>query len=119
MDILKNDKIVKQTFSITYTLLLTTGAICFIESLTTKDAKIRHIMNIETCISIIAGVFYGRFIKMIDKNDIDFKKLNELRYLDWFTTTPLMLLGLGLVLTYNLKTSFKFKSFLIDRKSVV
>ena len=68
--ILKNDKIVKQTFSITYTLLLTTGAICFIESLTTKDAKIRHIMNIETCISIIAGVFYGKFIKMIDEKGI-------------------------------------------------
>jgi bacteriorhodopsin len=70
-------------------------------------------MNIETCISIIAGVFYAKFIKMIEEKGIDFKKINVIRYMDWFTTTPLMLLGLGLVLTYNLKTSFKFKSFLI------
>ena len=40
MDILKDDKIVRLTFSTTYTLLLTTGAVCLIEALTTKDAKI-------------------------------------------------------------------------------
>jgi bacteriorhodopsin len=108
-----DDNTVKNSFYTSYMLLITTGTITLIEALRTKDDKIRHIMNIETCISIIAGVFYGRFIKMIEENRIDFKKINELRYLDWFTTTPLMLLGLGLVLTYNLKISFKFKSLLI------
>ncbi len=108
-----DDNLIKNSFYTSYMLLITTGTITFIEALRTNDNKIRHIMNIETCISIIAGVFYGRFIKMIDEKGINFKKINELRYLDWFTTTPLMLLGLGLVLTYNLKISFKFKSFLI------
>ncbi len=108
-----NDNLVKNSFYMSYMLLITTGTITLIEALRTKDAKIRHIMNIETCISIIAGVFYGRFLKMITEEGVDFKKINELRYLDWFTTTPLMLLGLGLVLTYNLKISFKFKSFII------
>ena len=107
-----NDNLLKHSFYISYMLFITTGTITLIEALRTNDDKIRHIMNIETCISIIAGVFYGRFIKMIEEG-IDFKKINELRYLDWFTTTPLMLLGLGLVFTYNLKISFKLKSFLI------
>lgn len=108
-----NDNMVKNSFYISYMLLITTGTITLIEALRTNDDKIRHIMNIETCISIIAGVFYGRFLKITNGESIDYNKLNVIRYLDWFTTTPLMLLGLGLVLTYNLKISFKFKSFLI------
>ena len=108
-----NDNLVKNSFYMSYMLLITTGTITLIEALRTKDAKIRHIMNIETCISIIAGVFYGKFIKIFEEKYVDFKQINEFRYMDWFTTTPLMLLGLGLVLTYNLKISFKFKSFII------
>ncbi len=108
-----NDNLVKNSFYMSYMLLITTGTITLVEALRTNDDKIRHIMNIETCISIIAGVFYSKFIKIIEQTGIDFKKINEFRYMDWFTTTPLMLLGLGLVLTYNLKISFKFKSFLI------
>lgn len=108
-----DDNLLKHSFYTSYILLITTGTITLIEALRTNDDKIRHIMNIETCISIIAGVFYGKFIKMIEEKSIDLKTMNELRYLDWFTTTPLMLLGLGLVLTYNLKISFKFKSFVI------
>ena len=107
-----DDNFLKHSFYTSYMLLITTGTITLIEALRTNDDKIRHIMNIETCISIIAGVFYGRFIKMFDEKGVDLEKINELRYLDWFTTTPLMLLGVGLVLTYNLKISFKFKSYL-------
>jgi bacteriorhodopsin len=108
-----DDNFIKNSFYIPYILFITTGTITLIEALRTNDDKIRHIMNIETCISIIAGVFYGKFIKIFEENSVDFKQINEFRYLDWFTTTPLMLLGLGLVLTYNLKIDFKFKSFLI------
>jgi bacteriorhodopsin len=108
-----DDNLIKNSFYMSYMLLITTGTITLIEALRTNDKKIRHIMNIETCISIIAGVFYSKFIKTIEERGVDFKKINEFRYMDWFTTTPLMLLGLGLVLTYNLKISFKFKSFII------
>jgi bacteriorhodopsin len=107
-------ELVKNSFYISYSLLLTTGTICFIEAIRTDDAKIRHIMNVEVCISIVAAMFYGKFIDMIkNTNEIDYNKINIVRYTDWFISTPLMLLGLGLVLTYNLGISFKFKSFLV------
>jgi bacteriorhodopsin len=112
-NIINNDKLVRQTFSVTYTLLLTTGAICFIESLTTKDAKIRHIMNVETAISFIAGYFYSVFLKKIDKENIDYAEINKTRYVDWMLTTPFMILSLGLVLSYNLGINFKFSHFMI------
>jgi len=108
-----NAEIVKNSFYISYSLLLTTGTICFIEAVRTDDAKIRHIMNVEVCISIVASMFYGKFIDMIKDTNINYNKINIVRYNDWFITTPLMLLGLGLVLTYNLGISFKFSSFLI------
>jgi hypothetical protein len=108
-----NDKILKSTFSTTYTLLFTTGAICLIEALTTKDEKIRHIMNVETAISFIACYFYSVFLaKIKDNNDnINLKEFTKLRYTDWSLTTPFMLLSLGLVLSYNLKINFKFSHF--------
>jgi bacteriorhodopsin len=111
MDILKNDKTVRQTFATTYTLLLTTGAVCLIESLTTKDAKIRHIMNVETAISFIAGYFYSVFLKKIDTDHIDYAEINRLRYTDWMLSTPFMILSLGLVLSYNLGIKFQISHF--------
>lgn len=106
-------ELVRNSFYISYSLLLTTGTICFIEAIRTDDAKIRHIMNVEVCISIVAAMFYGKFIDMIKDNEIDYNRINIVRYTDWFISTPLMLLGLGLVLTYNLGISFKFSSYLI------
>jgi len=94
--------------------LLTTGTITFIEALRTDNLKIRHIMNIETAISIIAGYFYGTFLHLIKENKIDYKKMNNMRYTDWFITTPFMILGLELVLSYNNNTSLPFKHFLIS-----
>ena len=49
-----NIKIVNSTFYITYAFLITTGTITFIEALRTKDPSIRNILNLETCISIVA-----------------------------------------------------------------
>jgi bacteriorhodopsin len=110
---IKNDYLVKSSFSITYTLLFTTGALCLIEALTTKDEKIRHIMNVETAISFIACYFYSIFLSKIKDNKIEFKEISQIRYVDWFITTPFMLLSLGLVLSYNLKINFKFSHFII------
>lgn len=93
--------LVKLSFYITYVLLITTGTITFIESLRTNIPQVRHIMNLETCISIIAAFFYGRFLVMIDKPEINYMEINQTRYTDWFITTPLMLLVLCLVLAYN------------------
>ena len=99
---------VKFTFMITYILLLTTATLTFIEALRTTIPHARHVLNIETCISLVAGYFYGLFITQLDdseKNDIpiDWEKITKTRYVDWCITTPLMLLVLCIVLSYHSK----------------
>ena len=54
-----NTELVHSSFYITYAFLMTTATITFIESIRTKDAKIRNILNLETCISVVAAFFYG------------------------------------------------------------
>lgn len=93
---------VKFTFYFTYVLLITTGTVTLIEALSTTNPAIRHIMNLETCISIIAGYFYSQFVTKIN-GVIDYKDINDTRYNDWFITTPLMILALMLALSYNNK----------------
>lgn len=97
--------LVKFTFYITYVLLITTGTITFVEALATKNPTIRHVMNLETCISIIAGYFYSQFIDKVNTGGgvVDYNAINETRYNDWFITTPLMLLALMIALSYNNK----------------
>jgi len=100
---------IKFSFTITYILLLTTGTITFIEAIRTNNPIIRHVLNLETCISIIAGYFYSIFITKIDESEknnteLNWKNITETRYIDWSITTPLMLLTLCIVLSYNSKT---------------
>jgi bacteriorhodopsin len=124
-----SQKTIINTFYITYVLLLTTGTITFIEAIRTKDEFIRNILNLETCISIVGAFFYDRFINTIEENienkeneenienkenveneeneeneekkQINYKKINNLRYIDWSITTPMMLVSLSLAFLYN------------------
>lgn len=107
---------VKFSFVLTYILLLTTGTITFIEAIRTQIPAVRHIMNLETAISVIAGYFYSVFVAQIDKFDQDDKPINwkditKTRYVDWSITTPLMLLVLCSVLGLN--TNVKVKGLTI------
>jgi bacteriorhodopsin len=108
---------VKFSFIITYVLLLTTGVITFIEALRTNIPSVRHILNLETCISLIAGYFYSIFVQKINEssqNDIkiDWKDISVTRYIDWAITTPLMLLALCIVLGKNTNTPIKLPVYL-------
>jgi len=100
----------KSSFYITYAFLMTTGTITFIEALRTKDPHVRNILNLETCISIVAAFFYGNFISELYESDDsekkeltteDHEKLVKTRYVDWSITTPIMLLVLLMVLVRN------------------
>ena len=107
---------VKLTFNSTYTLLMTTGTITFIEALRTTIPEVRHIMNLETCISIVAAYFYSVFIQEAKEAEaknvpLDYKKLNIIRYNDWLITTPLMILVLSLVLSYNSGVKVKLLTY--------
>lgn len=92
-----------ETFHLTYVLLLTTATITIIEALRTKSPMVRHILNLETCISVVASYFYSVFLEKI-KGPYTWPELTKIRYLDWAITTPLMLLALCLALAYNVGT---------------
>jgi bacteriorhodopsin len=106
------------SFTLTYILLITTTTITFIEALGTSNSFIRHIFNLETLISIVAGYFYSKFIDKINKcienkEPLDWDELTLTRYLDWSITTPLMLLVLMAVLCYHSKQKLSFKTYLL------
>lgn len=107
------DKVVKFTFYITYAFLMTTATVTFIEAIRTKDIKIRNILNLETCISIVAAFFYGMFMKKINVKEINYKDININRYVDWSITTPIMLLVLILAFCYNTKQKVTLQSFVL------
>ena len=89
-----------ETFHLTYVVLLTTATITIIEALRTANPMVRHILNLETCISIIAAYFYSVFLEKI-KGPYTWPEITKIRYLDWSITTPFMLLALCLAMTYN------------------
>lgn len=119
------NRLVKTTFYVTYVFLLTTATITFIEAMRTNVSRVRHILNLETCISVVAAYFYGVFMEKINKQEnVDYKEINIVRYTDWAITTPIMLLVLCLAFLYNLNpdkgnpskyipSKFSFFTFLI------
>lgn len=121
--------LVINSFYITYIFLITTSVITFIEALRSPIPQVRHILNLETCISVIASYFYGLFIAEINNkkaksstkenfathtsiDEIPLEKINNMRYSDWIITTPFMLLALSMVLGYENKIAVRFKSFI-------
>ena len=107
------------SFYLTYILLLTTATITFIEALRTPIPRVQHIMNLETCISLIACYFYSMFNDKIKKSEetketVKWKEFTQLRYIDWAITTPIMLLTLSLVLSFNSKTKILLHWFLVS-----
>jgi len=112
----KNDSTsfyVKLSFQLTYILLLTTGTITFIEALRTPSPYVRHIMNLETCISVVAGYFYSIFVQKIEDMNkagkpIDWANITVMRYIDWSITTPMMLIVLSLFLGSHVNVPIHF-----------
>jgi hypothetical protein len=109
---------VKTSFTLTYILLLTTSLVTFIEAIRTQNPLVRHIFNLETCVSLVGGYFYSVFVGMVD----DFKKRNvnfdwdaitKIRYIDWSITTPMMLLSLCLVLAKESKKIIHLTTILL------
>jgi len=89
------------SFTLTYILLITTGTITLIEALRAKNPLVRHIFNLETVISVIAGYFYSTFVEKINKTSIDkidWTIFTKTRYIDWAITTPIMLVVLMIAL---------------------
>ena len=89
------------SFTVSYLVLLGYTSITLIEAIRTPSVNVRHVMNIETTVSIVASIVYGMFYEQVKTGKYDLKSFTHLRYLDWFITTPLIILGL--LLFYNNK----------------
>jgi len=107
---------IKASFMITYILLLTTATITFIEALRSEVPEVRHILNLETCISLVAGYFYSVFLTQIDNNEkkkFEWAELTKTRYVDWSITTPLMLFNLCVFLCKENKRDLGISAIVI------
>jgi len=107
------------------------GQHAVIEALRNPNPQIRHIMNLETCISVVAGYFYGLFVDKLNKaekeaqenndseenndskSELPLEKINDMRYTDWAISTPLMLLVLCMVLGMENKITVTFMPFIL------
>lgn len=104
------------SFYITYVLLLTTVTITVIEAIRTQNPVIRHVLNLETCISVVAGYFYSIFVAKLDapqQTPINWSEITRIRYIDWSITTPIMLLTLCIFLGHNIQKTVPFSIFII------
>lgn len=100
----------KNTFYISYLVLFGYTIITLIEAIRTPSVIVRHIMNIETAISLVAGMVYGYLNEEVRKPGADLKKITQVRYVDWSVTTPLIILVI--LLFYNGDNAVDFKTYL-------
>lgn len=100
----------KNTFFTSYLVLFGYTIITLVEAIRTPSTIVRHIMNIETAISLVAGLVYGYLYEEVKKPGADLKKITQIRYLDWSITTPLILLVL--LLFYNGENAVNIMTYL-------
>lgn len=100
----------KNTFFTSYLVLFGYTIITLVEAIRTPSVNVRHIMNIETAISLVAGMVYGYLNEEVRKPGADLKKITQVRYLDWSITTPLILLVI--LLFYNGESAIDYKTYL-------
>jgi len=98
---LQQRKLFKESFTVCYLVLFGTAAITFIEALRTNSVHVRHILNLETAVSLTAGFVYSIFVKMAEREDFNLDEVVYYRYADWFITTPMLLLVLLLFFTFH------------------
>ena len=89
--------LLNNSFVFSYVALLGVSLVTIIEALRTADPHIRHIMNLESSISLVAGIVYSVFVTLSnDPDNFDLRTITRVRYMDWTVTTPLLLLTLML-----------------------
>ena len=106
---LKYGHLLANSFMTTYIVLFGYTAITLIEALRTPAVNTRHFMNIETTVSMVAGLVYGTFLEKMKSPNFDLKEIIPTRYIDWMITTPLILLAV--VLFYNRKDGVNYKCY--------
>ena len=63
-----------------------------------KYQVLKYILSIETSVNIIASIAYNKLISLMLSGNLG--QITNFRYLDWFATTPLLLISFTLYLQY-------------------
>ena len=102
------DSIVKSSFHTTFMVLVFSALVTFFTSFFFTNKKIQTVLKLETAVCVVASIFYFIFIQKVNsESNIDWKGLTDLRYADWFFTTPMMLVSLAYFLSINSDTTVK------------
>lgn len=84
--------------------------------LTKEDIILRGIIIMETIVQFIEFLFYIWLVFSIHAKNVN---ITAIRYIDWFITTPIMLITTMLYFAYNSnKEQFKNKEGIITLKSI-
>lgn len=86
----------RTSFTVAYAVLFAYTVVTAIEALGTKQAHARHVMNLETAVSLVATMFYASFVRQAAAPGFRPEQVMPYRYLDWSITTPCLLAGLAL-----------------------
>jgi len=103
----------KQSFTMCYLILFGTAAITFIEALRNTNVHARHILNLETAVSLTAGFTYGWFREATNKPDFNLEELTSYRYIDWAITTPMLLLVLVLFIDFHSTSKLRISIYIL------
>jgi bacteriorhodopsin len=104
----------KSTFTASYLVLMGYTGLTLIEALRTNNTNVRHVMNIETTVSLVAGIAYSIFNELIKQPTVDLHEITKIRYIDWSITTPLIILVLTLFYTGINHPSYKVFLLLVS-----
>jgi bacteriorhodopsin len=89
--------LLNNSFVFSYVALLGVSLVTIIEALRATNPHVRHIMNLESSISLVAGIVYSVFVTLSNNpSTFDLSVITRVRYMDWTVTTPLLLLVLML-----------------------
>ena len=115
----------KKTVKISLLIQIITGLITlnglFI-TLPSKDAPLKIVNKLENIVQLIEAIYYTYIVYTISK--LDLEKVVKLRYLDWFFTTPIMLISTIIFMEYNRRDEIKedqlsFSEFLTEYKTTI
>jgi bacteriorhodopsin len=81
-----------------------------------KYEPLKYILVIETTVNIIASFAYSSLITLIRQPN--YSSITSYRYLDWFATTPLLLLSFTLYLQYLKNTDYSIENVTNNQSTV-
>ena len=81
-----------------------------------KDEYIKDLLRVELIVQVVEFVFYVWLIYFFSKASTN---ITPVRYLDWFITTPLMLISLSAFLDRKQNTVTRLTDFLSDNLSSI